>query len=126
MIGFPVVGWMGLALTSIVELWMAGYDEPGLRGTVGLAAPPTAGAGTGVGTSRRGVAEGVADFEIADESADPGRCDSCRMVAGRGCKLQRSAKQNQTRRRVYCLRLWWRTDRCFCDNIEIILSRVSY
>lgn len=110
----------------MVELWMAGYEEPGLRGTVGLVAAPAAVAGTGVGASKRGVAEGVAGFEIADESADPGRCDSCRMVAGRGCKLQRLAKQNQARGRVHCLRLWWRTGRCFCDNIEIILSRVSY
>lgn len=82
MIGFPVAGWMGLALMSMVELWMAGYEEPGFKGTAGFAA-----AWTGVGPSRRGVAEGVADFEIAEESADPGRCVSCRMVAGRVCKL---------------------------------------
>lgn len=106
---------------------MAGYEEPGFKGAGGLAAAAAAAPGTGAAASRRGVADGVADFEIADESADPGRCVSCRMVAGRGCKLKTSVRENQGLTRTHCLRLWrWRTGRCFCDNVEVILYAVSY
>lgn len=121
MIGFPVVGWIGFALTSMVEVWMAGYEEPGFKGAAGLAAAAAV-PGTGVGASRRAVAAGVADFEIAAESSDPGRCVSCRMLAGRGCKLKTSVKENHALYRTRCLRLWrWHTSGCLCDNIEIIL-----
>lgn len=65
---------------------MAGYAEPGFWLAAGLAAivAPAAGAGA----SRRGVAEGVADLETIEESAEEGRCVSCRMVAGRGWELR--------------------------------------
>lgn len=102
---------------------MAGYEEPGFKGAPGLAAAAPC---TGVGASSRGVAEGVADFEIADESADPGRCVSCRMLAGRGCKLKPSVKENDVLERAHCLRLWrGRASRCLCDDIKIILYTVS-
>lgn len=76
----------------MVDVWTAGYEEPGFKGAVGLAAAAAAVPGTGVGASRRGVADGVADLEIAAESAGPGRCVSCRMLAGRGCKLKCQSK----------------------------------
>src|SRR5690348_7495838 len=81
MMVFPVVGWTGFPLTSIVDVWIAGYEEPGFNGTVCFA---PAAAGTGVETSRWGVAVGVADFEIIDESAEAGRCGSCRKLTWRG------------------------------------------
>jgi hypothetical protein len=89
MIGFPVVGCTGFPFTSIVEVWIAGYAEPGFWGAVGFVAAAAAGAVTGVEASRRGVAEGVPDFEMADESAEEGRCGSCRKLAWRGWELQR-------------------------------------
>jgi len=66
---------------------MAGYAEPGFWWPAGFAAAAVAPA-TGVGASRLGVAEGVADLETIEESAEEGRCVSCRKVAGRGWELQ--------------------------------------
>lgn len=65
---------------------MAGYAEPGFCEAAGLAA--SVAPVEGVGASRRGVAEGVADLGPIEESAEEGRCVSCRKVAGRGCELQ--------------------------------------
>lgn len=41
-------------MTSMVEVWIAGYEEPGFKGAVGLAAAAAAVPGTGVDASRRG------------------------------------------------------------------------
>jgi hypothetical protein len=65
---------------------MAGYAEPGFCDTAGLAAAGAPAAR--VGASRRGVAEGVADLETIEESAEEGRCVSCRKVTGRGWELE--------------------------------------
>ena len=81
-IGFPVAGWIGFALTSMVELWIAGYAEPGFWGTVGFKLEVT-----GVCGSTLGVTDGVMDFETFEESADEGRWDSFRKLAWRGCGL---------------------------------------
>lgn len=65
---------------------MAGYADPGFWGVVGFAlvAVVVATAGTGVGASSRGVAEGVTEFEAPKLSADTGRGGSCRRLAWRG------------------------------------------
>ena len=73
-------------MTSIVDVWIAGYDEPGFwfTGTTGFAGVAEPVPGSGVGPSRRGVADGVADFDTADESAEEGLCGSCRKLVWRG------------------------------------------
>lgn len=78
-------------------------------------------AGTGVGASRRGVAEGVAGFDTFDESAEEGRCGSCRKLAWRGWELQQDQPVSIARGYV-CLHFWnWRIGRSLCDDVEIIL-----
>lgn len=48
-------------------------------------APAAAGCpGIGVAVSCRGVPDGVADLVRTDESAEDGRCGSCRKLAWRG------------------------------------------
>lgn len=76
MTGFPVAGWMGFALMSMVDVWMGGYAEPGFWPAAGFRPDVT-----GVCGSTRGVADGVIDFEIPTDSADDGRWDSFRRLA---------------------------------------------
>jgi hypothetical protein len=58
------------------DAWTGGYAEPGFCGAAGRALT-----GTGVAGSTLGVKEGVTCFDIAEESADEGRCDSARRLA---------------------------------------------
>lgn len=74
-IGFPVVGCVGFACTSIVDAWTGGYSDPGFWGTVGLALPET-----GVAGSALGVRVGVADLDPGKISVDGVRCDSVRSM----------------------------------------------
>lgn len=86
--GFPVIGRMGFALTSMFDAWTAGYSEPRFCGKAGLTW-----AGVGVALSTFGAIVGVTDFETgADDSMDDGRWDSFRRLAWRGCGLLESQR----------------------------------
>lgn len=75
-IGLPVIGSIGFALTSTLDAWTAGYDEPGFWGTAGLTLT-----GTGVELSILGVTESAADFGTPVGSVEGGRWVSLRKLA---------------------------------------------
>lgn len=76
------MGSIGFALTSMLDAWTAGYDEPGFWGTAGLTLT-----GTGVELSTLGVAEGATDFAAPVGSVEGGRWVSLRKLVWRGCGL---------------------------------------
>jgi hypothetical protein len=80
-IGLPVVGWIGSASTSTVDVWMAGYAVPGFSVATGL---PCVGAAAPVSTCE-GI-EGVAGFI----SAEADRSGSFATAVCRRCALFRS------------------------------------